>query len=72
MDVGQNEINDGDCEDRAGDCDRIHQSGGDLRSYGAQTMTITSSAAQHFLSSKYFSPEKFNNRTNYKVSFNEL
>ena len=42
MDVGQNEINDGDCEDGVGDCDRIHQCGGDLRSYAAQGMTITS------------------------------
>lgn len=51
MDVGQDEINDGDCEDRAGDSDGIHESGGDLRNYGAQTMAISSSAEQHFLSS---------------------
>ena len=51
MDVGQNEINDGDCEDGAGDSDGIHESGGDLRNYGAQTMAISSSAEHHFLSS---------------------
>ena len=31
MDVGQNEINDGDCEDGARNCDRVEQGGRNLK-----------------------------------------